>query len=663
MVNTTPLVWLIGNEGTPDEIRFELTGSETTLGRGSDCEIQVDDNLVSRRHAIIHFRDGGFQIEDLNSSNGTFVNDKRVTSQPLLENDIIQIGNTFLRVCLEQDADQTVIQMRLPPQTDSTSSLTTPRVPGAVPCRQCRQANPKGGKFCFECGAALPQLPESFRKTQEIFTDTQTSYNAGQLTSEEYQAALTKLVVQDNDGDYWMLGVDSGDWYWYDGEEWNLRTPSLVLPEEEQPIQSITPAPQQPEQLEAIPPTQTKGGRWGVIGLWFISALFVLAFGVYAVVEIVSFSRGRSVSQLASISPGVAEEGLDSIDSAAEESPFPTDSAAPIGSAPETWSGFNLRSYDPSTDGSLLSLTVEAEYMPDLSSEENFIYEGQFPADTPGTLVMGWCAIDQATLEGNMAVIEMVGTFDGTAIPQNMWTWEDTQQDGMFCRFYRTVVEDLETGIHHYLWSTSYEDPIFDGWETYQPGTYTKDYVIEIEERYEFVDEFESSAGHWGETEREEVKIWIEGGNLHIELYTEAIGTYSHFRDREFDDFTFVTQVQSVSEYPGYYGIVFRQQDVDNYYFFQVTDEGSFRLGKRVGETIDLIPWTPSEAILRDGGVNRLAVSMEGDWILALINGELVADLHDGSLKDGNLCLMAFTPEGVGGSHIIFQQVSIEAPE
>ena len=60
MQNSTSLAWLIGDEGAPGEIRFELTKSESTIGRGADCEVQVDDKLASRKHAVIYHRDGGF---------------------------------------------------------------------------------------------------------------------------------------------------------------------------------------------------------------------------------------------------------------------------------------------------------------------------------------------------------------------------------------------------------------------------------------------------------------------------------------------------------------------------------------------------------------------------------------------------------------------------
>ena len=177
-----------------------------------------------------------------------------------------------------------------------------------------------------------------------------------------------------------------------------------------------------------------------------------------------------------------------------------------------------------------------------------------------------------------------------------------------------------------------------------------------------YVDNFEINADHWGEGDREEVSVWIEGGTLQIELYKEAKGAWSQFKDREFDDFTITTQASSVNTNPGYYGIVFHQKDSDNFYYFQISDDGSFNLIKKVeGEDVDLIPWTVSDAISRDGGVNELTVTMKGNRITAYVNDQLVADTNDGSFKDGNLCLMAFSPDG--GTHISFQQVSIEAPE
>ena len=71
----------------------------TTIGRSPDCGIFLDDVTVSRRHAVLTERDGGFFIEDQGSLNGTFVNRKRVESAQLEDGDELQIGKyrlTFL---------------------------------------------------------------------------------------------------------------------------------------------------------------------------------------------------------------------------------------------------------------------------------------------------------------------------------------------------------------------------------------------------------------------------------------------------------------------------------------------------------------------------------------------------------------------------------------
>ena len=64
----------------------------TTIGRSPDCGIFLDDVTVSRKHAVLSERNGGFFIEDQGSLNGTFVNRKRVESAQLEDGDEVQIG-------------------------------------------------------------------------------------------------------------------------------------------------------------------------------------------------------------------------------------------------------------------------------------------------------------------------------------------------------------------------------------------------------------------------------------------------------------------------------------------------------------------------------------------------------------------------------------------
>ena len=117
---------------------------------------------------------------------------------------------------------------------------------GVVHCRRCGQPNSKGGKYCFKCGSALPQLPASFQKTLEKFNELHSAHQAGELTSRSFQAALKNLMVQDEEGDYWTLGMESGEWYWFDGDEWHLRLPPLILGDQKKTKEESLPAAPEP---------------------------------------------------------------------------------------------------------------------------------------------------------------------------------------------------------------------------------------------------------------------------------------------------------------------------------------------------------------------------------------------------------------------------------
>ena len=69
----------------------------TTIGR-ADCDVELNDPDVSRRHAVIRQVDAGLAVEDLGSTNGTFFNDRRVHGiSQLAPGDRVRFGNTVWR--------------------------------------------------------------------------------------------------------------------------------------------------------------------------------------------------------------------------------------------------------------------------------------------------------------------------------------------------------------------------------------------------------------------------------------------------------------------------------------------------------------------------------------------------------------------------------------
>jgi len=85
------LAKLVATAGPHRGSEFELTRRTTTIGRSEECDIVLEDESVSRQHARITLTENHFHIEDLNSTNGTFVNGKRIISHQLLDQDRIQI--------------------------------------------------------------------------------------------------------------------------------------------------------------------------------------------------------------------------------------------------------------------------------------------------------------------------------------------------------------------------------------------------------------------------------------------------------------------------------------------------------------------------------------------------------------------------------------------
>lgn len=74
-----------------------LTYRRLTIGRDQTCDLEINDDFMSRMHAVLELTEAGYQLSDCNSRNGTFVNDKPISSVILKPGDQIRLGNHIFK--------------------------------------------------------------------------------------------------------------------------------------------------------------------------------------------------------------------------------------------------------------------------------------------------------------------------------------------------------------------------------------------------------------------------------------------------------------------------------------------------------------------------------------------------------------------------------------
>lgn len=120
---------------------LDLAERETTIGREPTCTITVDDDLVSRKHAVFRRLADHVEVEDLKSRNGTRVNGVAIHAPTrLVHGDRVRIGP---RELVFYDADQ------------SSSTRRRQNVTGKMAlCAKCAEILPEEAPSCPHCGAA-----------------------------------------------------------------------------------------------------------------------------------------------------------------------------------------------------------------------------------------------------------------------------------------------------------------------------------------------------------------------------------------------------------------------------------------------------------------------------------------------------------------------------
>jgi pSer/pThr/pTyr-binding forkhead associated (FHA) protein len=94
---------LILSENDPEGSHPSFSQPEVIFGRESTCDLSFDDDTISSKHGRLFFKNLHWWVEDLSSTNGTFLNNERVVSPTILiSGDEIRIGNQLLTIELQQ---------------------------------------------------------------------------------------------------------------------------------------------------------------------------------------------------------------------------------------------------------------------------------------------------------------------------------------------------------------------------------------------------------------------------------------------------------------------------------------------------------------------------------------------------------------------------------
>ena len=142
---------LIMRQGPTPGATFTLEGDQINIGRESSNEITINDAEISRRHARLTFQGGKYVLEDLGSTNGTFVNGQRLAGPRVLKaGEVVSFGEQIVLVfeVVTSDPGATMVSPRAAAAVPSVPKPDSPPPPppsnyvGSMPASPVPSASP-----------------------------------------------------------------------------------------------------------------------------------------------------------------------------------------------------------------------------------------------------------------------------------------------------------------------------------------------------------------------------------------------------------------------------------------------------------------------------------------------------------------------------------------
>lgn len=136
---------------------FSITEGQTvSIGRGKECDVAIDNTAISRHHLSISLNSGIYFVTDRKSTNGTFVNGKRVgTNEPISESDAVEFGKFTMHANLGEDPlHQVSSSVSVDLLTDDETIFVSGKQ--AQPAKKKFKPKTKGPQLTVIQGSAMP---------------------------------------------------------------------------------------------------------------------------------------------------------------------------------------------------------------------------------------------------------------------------------------------------------------------------------------------------------------------------------------------------------------------------------------------------------------------------------------------------------------------------
>jgi hypothetical protein len=158
-----------------------------------------------------------------------------------------------------------------------------------------------------------------------------------------------------------------------------------------------------------------------------------------------------------------------------------------------------------------------------------------------------------------------------------------------------------------------------------------------------FEDDFGNSRSGWGADHREELDRGYEDGEYFFELHEPYWFAWTQ-AGKKFDDVQVEVDVYLAPGSPdGYFGVLCRHVDVDNFYYFAIGADGYYAIFRREdGRDLEVLTgdgsgMIPSPAIRTGGQTNRIRAVCQGDTLSLYVNGEMLETVTDDAHTQGQV--------------------------